>query len=236
VQGLNGGWNHFDKFSIDVWSEASLIHFNPVSSTYKPYAFIITEASIDTSLLESGDEIAIYDGNLCVGAVIVDGEWPLEMNAWEADSVNPGFVSGNSIIARVWSSQDNLEYETNITFDVGNGNFGSGIFSRISIEGTNVVSVSATGSSVPASFSISQNFPNPFNPSTKINYEIPEKSKVNLKVYDILGNEIVTLVNNENQLGRYEVEFHAADIPSGVYFYRIQAGNFVETRKMILLK
>ena len=236
AQGLNGGWNHFDKFSIDVWSEGNLVHFNPVSSTDNVYAFIITEASIDTSLLTPGDEIALYDGNLCVGAVIVDGEWPLEMNAWEADSVNPGFVSGNSISARLWSNQYNLEYETNLTFDVGNGNFGSGIFSRVSIESTNIVSVSNTGTSVPKTFSLSQNYPNPFNPSTKINYEIPTKSSVSLKVYDVLGKEVMTLVNKENQLGKYEIEFNAAILPSGVYFYRIQTNKFVETKKMILLK
>ncbi|NNJ52285.1 MAG: T9SS type A sorting domain-containing protein [Ignavibacteriaceae bacterium] len=236
AQGLNNGWNHFDKFSITPWDEGNLVHFNPVASTDNPYAFIITEASIDTSILEPGDEIAIYDGNLCVGAVIVDGEWPLEMNAWEADSLNPGFVSGNSIIARVWSNQDNLEYETIITFEVSNGNFGDGMFSRLSIEGTNIVSVSNTGTSVLKTFSMSQNYPNPFNPSTKIKYEIPEKSIVNLKLYDILGNEVTTLVNNENQLGRYEVEFNAANLPSGVYLYRIQTNNFVETKKMILLK
>jgi hypothetical protein len=236
AQGLNNGWNHFDKFSIAPWSEGNLIHFNPVSSTSNPYAFIITEASLDTSLLETGDEIAIYDGNLCVGAIIVDGEWPLEMNAWKADSVNPGFTSGNTITAHLWSNQANLEYETNITFEVGNGNFGDGIFSRLSIEGTSIVSVPNIIASVPKTFSISQNYPNPFNPSTKINYEIPEKSTVNLKVYDILGNEILTLVNEEKQLGRYEVEFNAINLPSGIYFYRIKAGNFVQTKKMLLLK
>jgi len=157
-------------------------------------------------------------------------------NAWEADSVNPGFISGNSISAWLWSNQSNLEYETNITFKVGNGSFGSGIFSRVSIEGTNLVSVSNTGTSVPKTFSISQNYPNPFNPSTKIQYEVPEKSIVSLKVYDVLGNEIITLVNKETLSGRYEVEFNATNLPSGVYFYRIQANNFVETKKMILLK
>ena len=119
---------------------------------------------------------------------------------------------------------------------MGNGSFGSGIFSRVSIEGTNLVSVSNTGTSVPKTFSISQNYPNPFNPSTKIQYEVPEKSIVSLKVYDVLGNEIITLVNKETLSGRYEVEFNATNLPSGVYFYRIQANNFVETKKMILLK
>jgi len=95
----------------------------------------------------------------------------------------------------------------------------------------------------PTSFSLEQNYPNPFNPSTTIKYTIPnvtlsgvEGSRVRLKVYDVLGNEIVTLVNEEKPIGTYELNWNAANLPSGVYFYRLQAGSFVETKKMILLK
>jgi beta-glucosidase len=80
------------------------------------------------------------------------------------------------------------------------------------------------------------NFPNPFNPSTRIKYSIPQSTLVILKVFDILGNEIEILVNDEKPMGTYEVEFNAALLPSGVYFYRIQAGNFVQTKKMVLMK
>jgi len=85
-------------------------------------------------------------------------------------------------------------------------------------------------------FNLEQNYPNPFNPSTTINYQIPTLSIVSLKVYDVLGNEIVTLVNEEKPAGSYEVEFDAISLPSGVYFYRLQAGSFVETKKMVLMK
>ncbi len=81
-----------------------------------------------------------------------------------------------------------------------------------------------------------QNFPNPFNPSTTIYYSIPELSFVTLKVYDVLGNEIVTLVNEEKSIGTHTIEFDATALPSGIYFYRIQAGSFVETKKMVLMK
>jgi len=236
VQGLNNGWNYFDKFSISPWTEGNLEHFNPVSSTDNPYALIITEALIDTSLLQAGDEIAVYDGSLCVGAVIVDGEWPLEMNAWGADSVNPGYITGNNIITRLWSNQTDIEYESNISFEIGDGNFGSGLFSRVAIEGTNIVSVSDDIASTPETFSISQNYPNPFNPSTKITYSIPKSSQVLIKVYDILGNEVATLKNERMQEGRYEITFDASALSSGVYFYRISANEFVDTKKMILMK
>ena len=85
-------------------------------------------------------------------------------------------------------------------------------------------------------FSLSQNFPNPFNPSTVISYQLPISGKVSIKVYDILGREIVTLINEEKPAGNYKVEFDGTALPSGIYFYRLQAGEFVEAKKMILLK
>jgi hypothetical protein len=84
--------------------------------------------------------------------------------------------------------------------------------------------------------SLQQNFPNPFNPFTTIEYQIPEISFVTLKVYDVLGNEIETLVNGEKQTGTYEMTWYAEGLPSGVYFYQLKAGDFVQTNKMILLK
>ena len=89
---------------------------------------------------------------------------------------------------------------------------------------------------IPMEFSLSQNFPNPFNPTTQISYSIPQKSFVNLKVYDLLGKEISQLINEEKEAGIYEVNFDASNLSSGVYFYHIEAGDFIETKKMILLK
>jgi hypothetical protein len=89
-----------------------------------------------------------------------------------------------------------------------------------------------------------QNYPNPFNPTTLIRYDIPEGSFVTLKIYDVLGNEIATLVNEEKLAGSYEVKFSATGLSSGIYFYKLQAGDpssgsgqgFVDTKKMILLR
>ena len=86
-------------------------------------------------------------------------------------------------------------------------------------------------------FRLAQNYPNPFNPTTNITYTLPQLSFVTLKVYDVLGNEIITLVNEEKVTGTYEIEFDSSELTSGVYFYRLQAGQgFVETKKMILIK
>jgi len=88
----------------------------------------------------------------------------------------------------------------------------------------------------PLEFTLEQNYPNPFNPSTTINYEIAEQRLVNLKVFDILGNEVAVLVNEEKNTGSYEVDFDATGLSSGIYFYKLQAGDFVQTKKMILLR
>jgi hypothetical protein len=86
------------------------------------------------------------------------------------------------------------------------------------------------------SYELFQNYPNPFNPSTKINFSTKKNGYVNLSVYDILGNKVANLVNHRMTAGYYEVEFNASNLPSGIYFYRIQAGTFTVTKKLILLK
>lgn len=88
----------------------------------------------------------------------------------------------------------------------------------------------------PTKYQLKQNYPNPFNPSTIIEYWTQNKGLVTLKLYDVLGNEITTLVNGEISAGRHKTEFNAASLPSGVYFYQIRTGSFVETKKMVLLK
>jgi hypothetical protein len=85
-------------------------------------------------------------------------------------------------------------------------------------------------------FSLSQNYPNPFNPNTKIEYSIPKSGHIKLKVYDILGNEVATLVNEVKSPGNYAAEFDASTFASGVYIYTIRADNFVQSKKMILMK
>lgn len=87
-----------------------------------------------------------------------------------------------------------------------------------------------------ADYSLAQNYPNPFNPTTKINYAIKEKGNVELKVFDLLGSEIATLINEEQNPGNYEVFFDASKLSSGVYLYTIKSGNFMQTRKMLLMK
>lgn len=89
---------------------------------------------------------------------------------------------------------------------------------------------------IPLDYTLLQNYPNPFNPITKIKYSVPKYSQVVVKVFDVLGKEIETLVNEEKPAGTYELTWNATNLPSGVYFYQLRAGSFIETKKMLLLK
>jgi photosystem II stability/assembly factor-like uncharacterized protein len=89
---------------------------------------------------------------------------------------------------------------------------------------------------IPTAYTLSQNYPNPFNPTTKISWQSPVSSKQVLKVFDVLGNEVAVLVDEEMEAGYHSIDFNASDLPSGVYFYQLKVGNFIETKKMILLR
>lgn len=88
----------------------------------------------------------------------------------------------------------------------------------------------------PQQFELSQNYPNPFNPTTTIAFSLPEANNVTLKVFAALGREVATLVNGVRSAGRYDVEFNASSLASGMYLYRLQTGSFVETKKLVLMK
>jgi len=99
-----------------------------------------------------------------------------------------------------------------------------------------ITGIEKTSNEIPSQYKLSQNYPNPFNPSTKIRFQIAESGFTSLKIYDILGNEVRVLVNQELQSGSYEFDFNAIDLTSGVYFYQLRTGEFFETKKMTLLK
>lgn len=154
----------------------------------------------------------------------------IEKSVDKSDWINIGFKEGSGTTSepRQYSISDilsNYSYSKlyyrlkQVDFD------GSFVYS-------NIVEVEI----LPKEFSISQNYPNPFNPTTTIRYTLPVSALVSIKVFDVLGNEITNLVNEEKQAGEYEIKFDASKLPSGVYFYQLNAGNFVESRKMLLLK
>jgi subtilisin family serine protease len=101
-----------------------------------------------------------------------------------------------------------------------------------------VVSVEKQDASVPVEFALLQNYPNPFNPETTISYQLHKTEQVTLKIYDVLGREVATLVNEQQQAGKYNSKFSIqnSQLPSGIYFYRLSAGSFIQTKKMVLVK
>lgn len=102
---------------------------------------------------------------------------------------------------------------------------------------TTLSNIHPVGEEIPDKFFLNQNYPNPFNPETIIDFSIPEDSRVSLTVYDMLGRKVSSLLDGENRkAGNYSVKFNGADIPSGIYFYKITAGSFTQTKKMILIK
>lgn len=147
-----------------------------------------------------------------------------------------GEISLTTDAGATWALQKNGTYNNLIAVSRAGYNWVAvGDFGTILKSTYNLVSVEEEDQ-IPASFELGQNYPNPFNPSTKIIYQIPEANLVTLKVYDVLGSELATLVNEEKSTGSYEVEFIASALSSGIYFYRLQAGKFTETKKLVLLK
>lgn len=113
---------------------------------------------------------------------------------------------------------------------------GEGSILRTTNFGGIVTSINYSNTINISSFSLSQNYPNPFNPSTKIKFDIPKGSLVKLKIYDILGREVATLVNEKLNPGTYEYEWNGIDLSSGIYFYKLEAENFIQTKRMVLVK
>ncbi|MEP7146079.1 MAG: T9SS type A sorting domain-containing protein [bacterium] len=106
----------------------------------------------------------------------------------------------------------------------------------MTIKYSQLTGISQNLNSIPNKFSLSQNYPNPFNPSTVISYQLSVSSFASLKVFDVLGNEVATLVNEKQNAGSYSVEWDASNFSSGIYFYKIESNGFVQTNKMTLLK
>jgi hypothetical protein len=108
---------------------------------------------------------------------------------------------------------------------------------KLYFDGYNLTTrISNNQTTVPGNYSLSQNYPNPFNPVTKIDFSIPKNGTVTLKIYDLLGKEVVTLINKEMNSGSYTVNFDASKLSSGTYFYKLTSGNFSETKKMLMIK
>ncbi|MEP7171214.1 MAG: T9SS type A sorting domain-containing protein [Bacteroidota bacterium] len=154
--------------------------------------------------------------------------------------MNAPYLSRTSDYGATWETQ-------NLTLDYGIVLIGADLLSSVNgfVGGTDCILKTTNGGSVsihqssetsPDKFTLSQNYPNPFNPNTKINYELRITNYVTLKVFDVLGNEVRTLVNEKQNAGSYQVDFEGSGLSSGIYFYTLKTDGFSETKRMTLLK
>jgi len=160
-----------------------------------------------------------------------------------------GYVAGrNGVIMKTenagvnWQNENTgtTEYLYSINFVTPAVGYAVGANGKI-LSTVNLIGIQPVSNEIPKSYSLSQNYPNPFNPSTKIKFDIPSVGNaymrsVQIKIYDILGREVTSLVNEQLKPGYYEISFDASNYPSGVYFYKLQAGEFSESKKMVLIK
>ncbi len=151
-----------------------------------------------------------------------------------------GFVLGNGTTnsPKEYSFTDDLNPNLNLTQvsyrlkQIDN----DGTFAYSKVVTVDLTSITSVEENIQYQFAVEQNFPNPFNPTTQIKYSIPSNSLVTLVIYNLLGSQVKTLVNEFQNAGKYNVDFNAEHLSSGVYFYRLSAGRFSETRKLLLLR
>jgi len=183
----------------------------PVTTTGVPLVYFFSPIY---SLVTYGSDIFLVFDNVVFASSDDGNNWNDISDGLPSSEITAFFVNDSSIFA---------------------GIYGSGIW-RLPLSDIITAVKQPTLPSSPKSFVLWQNYPNPFNPSTIIGYDIPNLSHVTMNVYDVLGRKVETLVDNEKLPGHYQVTFNASRLPSGVYFYRLTAGSFVQTKKLIVIK
>ena len=232
-------------FIFPVFMFAQTQYFTFTANTGDSYSIVVTSAILDGGMLEVGDEVGLFTPNaLCVGASVWTGTAPLALTAWIDDSQTgevDGYVSGDTMAFKIWDQSSDTEFAATPTYAQGNDTFGSGAFASVALAAIISAVEDKSETLVPKAFALSQNYPNPFNPETIIRYELPNKTNVKLRVFNLLGEEIITLVDNEQNSGYYFVHWNGSDqngrlLGSGLYLYRLEAGDFVAVKKVTILK
>jgi len=137
--------------------------------------------------------------------------------------------------ANAWDNSRDIVVDNNSSIFITGTSRGTGE-DFLTIKYSQPIGIDPVSSEIPHKFTLHQNYPNPFNPSTKIKFELPAAGNVTIRIFDVLGREVSMLVNEFMKQGVYETDFNSADLPSGVYFYKLIAGNFTATKKLIILK
>jgi hypothetical protein len=252
------GWTESTDYPTTSGAFQTTFLGGPSIYIYK--AFVTKLNSSGTNLLYSTFIEGMYGEGTLANSIVIDDSG----NAYITGSTSsPDFPTTNGAYQTVFSSDDHvfltklnstgsgLVYSTflggsdgkSLVIDSSGNAYISGVYqtniSNLFVTKLNMSAVTFVKPNilvVPNKFELFQNYPNPFNPSTTINFSVPKTSLVTIKVYNILGKELSTLVNEEKSAGNYSVQFFGSKLSSGIYFYRMQAGSFSQTKKLLLLK
>jgi len=212
-------------------SETKYVHIDSVTSCVYEYEFNSSRGFMTDSLRCSegdlfGDDI--YCGLIDTATILNHKTWIMVL-----DQIKPDISEGHTLAMDIGISYK----ETITTYGYGTTKTSTLVYANINgTEFGEMVTSTDDLSNEINSYNLHQNYPNPFNPSTKIRFQIIEPGFTSLKVYDVLGNEVAELVNEELSAGEYEFEFNAVGLTSGIYFYQLKAGNYSEAKKMLLLR
>ncbi|MBN2416786.1 hypothetical protein JXO52_13140 [bacterium] len=218
-------------------------YFHPVNNTGETGAVVIQNALIDGGQLTPGDEIGIFDGDLCVGAAVYEGGFPLGCSAileyvTPSGTVLPGAKPGHQMRFKLWSHSAGSAGDAEAGLESG-GYFGD-ILTVVSTLQALLTSVSPAGGT-PAAFQLEQNYPNPFNPETVIGYTLDRAGNTRMDIYTITGSKVKTLVDRHQGPGSYRIVWDGTDdrglkAASGSYLLMLRSGGRSEMRKMLLMR
>ena len=212
------------------------VHFS-FRRTGAPYTIVLQSAVIDGHILEPGDEVAVYDGDICVGAVVWSSNDTNVLTAWRGDKdlELPGYRAGNTMSFQVYKTRFKETVLVNASFtDEAHRVFDGSSYSRVSLRGSPGL--------IPQQFALEQNYPNPFNPVTNIGYHVAEDAPVTMVIYNLMGQEVVRLLDNKiHAPGKYNLVWQATNqkgenVSAGVYLIHMYSTGFAKTKKMVLLK
>lgn len=241
-QQIVNNWNQLNTAGISGVTPLrppDFINTQPGMTTNKtswPYINVANNDSVDpgfnAALVQSaGSKMAVFVDTLWHNNQSALGIRPYVYPLYDPPSLTSDWpnVPTNWASTQGYPVPENLKYTANLKgsdgLPLGDLNWFPGI-----------TGVEQVPNGIPTTFNLSQNYPNPFNPTTEIQYSIPKSGIVTLKVYNILGQEVMTLVNQQQTTGSYKVDFNASNLASGIYMYRLQSGNYTLTKKMVLLK
>ncbi len=206
-----------------------------IKNTTDNNATLAIPARVVAGVMKEGDEIGVFDEQgILIGSGIYTGD-NFSIAVWGDDkttSEQDGITDGQKFTLRIWDKKAGTEKQVvKIAWQSG-----TGVYETNAISILEKLEISDPQANIPTHFEVKQNYPNPFNPTTKIYFTIPEETNVRITIYNMLGEVVVELLNRPLNAGYHEVVFNSQPYPTGVYYYKINAGNFTDIKKMVLIK